>query len=175
MAADQLRIFFALWPDASTRARISAIARRIPVARPARRVPDYNLHLTLHFIGNVDYDLAECLRREARAARGQVFEIDLDRVGRFDGARVGWLGCKHTPRALIDLQSDLGARLERCGYRPEARRFRPHVTLVRKLIDAPPAVVFETLSWRVDSFALVESRGGENGVKYRVVETYPLS
>jgi 2'-5' RNA ligase len=171
----QLRIFFALWPDAATRARLAEIAARIPLARPARAVPDYNLHLTLHFVGNVDRADADCMRRQARTVGGEVFELTIDSCGHFGRARVGWLGTTRIPGALLNLQRDLGLGLLACGFDPETRAYNPHVTVARKLNRAPETVRFDPLVWKVDNFALVESRAVENGVRYQVVETYPLA
>ena len=51
-----IRTFFALWPNDALRDSLHSASKTIPVERPARRVPQYNLHLTLHFIGNVYFD-----------------------------------------------------------------------------------------------------------------------
>jgi 2'-5' RNA ligase len=174
LTQEQCRIFFALWPPAAVRASLAATAAQLPLARPARLVPDYNLHLTLHFIGNVGRADADCMRQRARAVGGEAFELAIDRYGYFGGARVGWLGCTGTPDALFDLHQRLGQELRDCGYRPEAHAYRPHVTVARKLDRLPDAPPFEPLPWKVDNFVLVESRAAGNGARYEVVETYPL-
>ena len=170
----QLRIFFALWPDAATREGLAAIAARIPLSRPARPVPDYNLHLTLHFVGNVDPGDADCMRRQARTVGGAAFELAIDRGGHFDRARIGWLGSTKVPDALLNLHRELGRSLRTCGYEPDKRAYNPHVSVVRKASRAPEPAVFAPLVWKVDNFVLVESRAVESGVRYQVVETYPL-
>lgn len=175
VSQSQLRIFFALWPDAATRARLAAIAARIPLSRPARRVPDYNLHLTLHFVGNVDRADADCMRRQVRAVGGAAFDLSIDSSGHFDRARVGWLGPARIPDALLNLQRELGLNLRSCGYEAEKRAYSPHVSVIRKLNRAPELVAFDPLLWKVDNFVLVESRAAETGVRYQVVESYPLS
>jgi len=173
--ASQLRIFFALWPDAATREGLAVIAAGMPLSRAARRVPDYNLHLTLHFIGNVDAGIADCMRREARAVEAEAFELAIDNSGHFRGAGVGWLGSSEVPAALDDLHRLLGDRLQNCGYTPEPQAYRPHVTVARKLDAAPASFAFAALRWKIDNFVLLESRPGERGVRYRVVESYPLT
>ena len=138
-------------------------------------MPTRNLHLTLHFIGDVQRDQADCLRRAARRVEGRVFELVIDRRGWFRRARVGWLGATDIPLALAALHGALGARLGDCGFRPEARAFHPHVTVARKLSSGPGPGIVEPLGWRVERFALIESVSVEDGVQYRVVETYPLT
>ena len=169
------RIFFALWPDPATRRQLSQIARRLPVDRPARRVPEYNLHLTLHFVGNVDIVELTCLRQRARLATGEAFELLIDSAGHFARSRVAWLGCSEIPPVLQRLHDRLGECLEPCGYRPEAERYNPHVTVARRVNRLLPVDTFEAISWKVDSFVLIESRAFENGVKYEAVETYPIA
>jgi len=168
------RIFFALWPDAALRKRLSLRAHLIPVERPARRVPDHNLHLTLHFIGNVSFDELDCLQPAARKLVAPRFELSLDCYGHFAKPRVAWLGCGEVPEALQMLHQQLGECLQPCGYRPEKRRYNPHVTVARKMKSAPAMEMFEPLGWKVDNFVLVESRAVDGGVRYEVIETYPL-
>ena len=170
-----VRLFFALWPDTALRQRLAEAANTIPVTGVARRVPDANLHMTLHFIGNVYFDEMACMQRQARRVDAGVFELDLDCQGRFGKPRVGWLGCRVIPDALVELYRQLGTRLQGCSYRPEARPYHPHVTVARKLESISTQASFEPIVWPVREFALVEVQPVENGVQYRVVETYPLA
>jgi 2'-5' RNA ligase len=73
------------------------------------------------------------------------------------------------------LHRQLGTRLQDCGYRPEARHYHPHVTVARKLAALESKADFSAISWPVTEFALIEVQAIENGVQYRVVETYPLT
>ncbi len=169
------RVFFALWPDDAVRGRLARIAGSVPLQRPARRVPDHNLHLTLHFVGDVSFAERDCLREAAFAARGEAFELVVDIAGFFARPRIGWLGCGEMPAELDRLHQALGQALKACDYRPERRPYRPHVTFARKLAHLPAMPEFEPLAWPVDEFALIESRAGGNGVKYAVIETYPFA
>ncbi|TNF90457.1 MAG: RNA 2',3'-cyclic phosphodiesterase [Gammaproteobacteria bacterium] len=170
-----VRIFFALWPDPATRKQLARRARLIPLERPARRVPDYNLHMTLHFIGNVFFDEMACLQRQARQVSGKGFELVVDSHGHFRKPRVAWLGLNELPTALERLHCELGRQLQPCGYQPETRRYHPHVTVARKMNRAADIKDFEPLHWKVDNFVLVESREADNGVRYEVIESYPLT
>ena len=169
------RVFFALWPDEVLRESLSRAGKTIPVKPPARRVPDYNLHLTLHFVGNVYLEQLACLRQQARRVKGPGFDLVIDTQGCFGRARVAWLGCSRVPAALQRLHQQLGLRLQQCDYQPEARRYDPHVTVARKITSVPEQTEFTALPWRVENFVLIESKPVDNGVKYCVIETYPLS
>jgi 2'-5' RNA ligase len=169
------RLFFALWPDDDTRRRLQRAAQCFEVARPARRVPDHNLHLTLHFVGNVYYDEMACMREAAGRVQGRRFELDIDRSGSFDKARVAWLGCVDIPGELTELHRELGAELAACGFRAELRPYNPHVTIARKMAGIDSATAFEPVRWRVEQFALIEVHAVQIGVEYRVVESWDLS
>ena len=89
-----VRLFFALWPNADTRAALQQAAQSIEIHSPARRVPLANLHLTLHFVGNVYFDEMDCMRAQAARVRASGFRLRIDCQGFFDKARVAWLGCR---------------------------------------------------------------------------------
>ena len=170
-----LRLFFALWPDERVRRELQQAGQTIALCEGARYVTAANLHLTLHFIGNVDHGELPCLKRQARKVFGRGFELVIEGSGCFSKPKVGWLGCEDIPPALGHLHQELGSRLGECGFEPEKRPFRPHVTVLRKYRASPPKPEFEPIRWPVGDFSLVESRSGENGVQYRVLETYPLT
>jgi 2'-5' RNA ligase len=173
-AQKDIRLFFALWPGATLRASLQDAADSIVLAHAARRVPAANLHLTLHFIGNVHFDDMTCMRSQARLVDASAFQLSIDRQGCFARPRVAWLGCSNIPEALVDLHRQLGARLQSCGYQPEARPYHPHITVARKVEAIGDDPAFAPLSWWVDSFALVEVQPAPKGVQYRVVESWPL-
>ena len=170
-----IRLFFALWPDDDTRRRLQQAANSVEVVRPARRVPLGNLHLTLHFIGNVYFDEMACMQQRAAAVAAKGFDLIIDSRGSFDKARVAWLGCRKAPAALLELHCELGASLIPCGFRVETRPYNPHVTVARKIRQVDDKVAFEPVPWRVDEFALIEVQTVENGVEYRVVESWTLT
>jgi len=170
-----IRVFFALWPNDAVRDSLHRASKTIPVERPARRVPRYNLHLTLHFIGNVYFDQMACLQQQARLVEADAFELNIDCQGYFKKPRVAWLGCSEMPAALSELHAQLGQRLQLCDYRPETRHYNPHVTMARKINRIPELQSFESIPWVAENFALIEVRQIDNGVQYRVIETYPLA
>lgn len=170
----EIRLFFALWPNDALRAQLHRASNTISVERPARRVPHYNLHLTLHFIGNVFFGEMDCLRQQARLVEGEAFELSIDRQGHFRKPRVAWLGCREIPAALRELHEQLGRRLQQCDYQPEKRHYNPHVTVARKIGAIADSASFAPIAWKVEAFSLVEVRQIENGVQYRVIETLPL-
>jgi len=157
------------------RQRLHEAAATIPVDSRGRRVPGANLHLTLHFIGNVYFAQMACLQRAARLVRAAPFDLTIDRQGYFHKPRVAWLGCSNPPAELDDLHRQLGGHLQSCDYRPEARPHQPHVTVARKIRPIVAEAGFAPVDWRITEFALIEVRAIDNGVEYRAIETYPLN
>ena len=145
-----IRLFFALWPDDVVRDQLHRASSTIAVERPARRVPHGNLHLTLHFIGNVFFEQMDCLRQQARLVQAEPFEIRIDGQGIFSKPCVGWLGCRDIPAGLGDLHEKLGQRLRRCDYQPEARQYKPHVTVARKISAIARNESFAPIPWKID-------------------------
>ena len=170
------RLFFALWPGDDIRDRLAEEQHRLELAfRHARWIPRERLHLTLHFLGRLPPGKARRLRVLARDIEGAGFELALDWLGCFERARVLWLGPSRLPAALLRLHAQLGERLAETGYRMQFDRYRPHVTLARKVRTIPPGIAApEPIRWPVRDFVLVESVDRPGGVAYRVVERYSL-
>jgi len=169
------RLFFAIWPDDATRERLATIGAALP-ARSGRRVAAGNLHITLCFLGSVEEDRLDCLRRGAEAIRVPAFTLPLERLGWFRRARVVWLAPleAHIPPALIALAGALNRVVRGCGLEPDGRAWRPHLTLSRKAAKPPRGQAFDALYWDIREFTLVESVTRNKGPEYRVLERWPL-
>lgn len=170
------RLFFALWPDDAQRQALDqALTETLP-SRAGRRLPLANLHVTLVFIGLADAAQQACLERLAAGLTPQAFDLLLDRINWWRQSQVLWLGCAETPPALAQLVADLRAGATACGFGVDARPFRVHMTLMRKVRRRPlPLPGTPPLAWRPDSFALVESVPVPDGVRYDRLASWPLS
>ena len=170
-----VRLFFALWPDGEVRSQIAANLDCFDLNRSkARVITSSNLHLTLHFIGNTSIAEMKYLDRRARQVNAEPFDLTLDCSGYFKKSKVFWFACHAAPKALYELQGNLGQQLTQCAYTPETRPYSPHVTVARKINEEPGSIAIEPVHWRVDRFVLVESISIEGGVRYEVVESYPF-
>lgn len=170
-----VRIFFALWPDEKVRQKITNLFPGFALdPRRCRFLTPGNLHLTLHFIGNVSFEDLDCLRHRATGIEAKSFVIEIDCQGYFKKPKLLWLGCSQVPQALPRLQLRLGEQLLPCGFMPERRPFHPHVSIARKLTAAAQRVEFEPIRWVVNRFVLVESNAISGGVQYQVINEYPL-
>ena len=173
------RLFFALWPTEETRQSIVEVFSQFPPQKNARVLPPQNLHITLHYIGQVTDETKHDMHLAAQKIVSDTFDLDLDCFGYFSKANVFWMGCKKTPTALINLHNDLGKTLGRCGYTPETSVYTPHVTLMRKCVKSDAIKLLEnpppfSIPWLVDEFVLVESQVDQYGGNYQVIERYPF-
>ncbi len=167
------RLFFALWPGVSVRQRMVQRLTSIQGLRNQGRLvnPD-NLHMTLHFLGNIDVGRIDCFIEQANTITLNPFELSINKAGYFKKPRVLWLGCEDIPVQLTQLQQDLEKALNHCGYISERRKYHPHVTVARKIVKPVAEQSIETIKWSVDEFVLVTSITHPAGVEYRVRDRF---
>lgn len=169
------RLFFALWPSEQVR---QSIVEQLSCMSPrlnGRVMQQQNLHATLHFVGQVTEQTKDCMHVAARSVNAEAFQLDLDCFGHFPKAKIFWMGTPNPPVQLVLLHKKLGAAIEDCGFNADTRPFSPHVTLMRKHSGPVPAKAEFSIPWRVEEFVLVESITYKEGVKYQVIEKYPLT
>lgn len=160
----------------------------LAAARPAasagvRVVRPSSLHVTLHYIGDGDLGAtAEALSVVSCPA----FALDLRGVGRFGGQgreTILWAGVEPSD-ALTRLHHEIGDALGAVGFRPEARPFRPHVTLARCKASVPRRVVENFLlrgpllsveAVPVGDFGLYSSSPSPTGPVYAVERRFGLA
>ncbi len=165
------RLFFGIWPDAAARRELEQL-QMLP-AVPGRKVPPYNFHLTLAFLGNCDAPREACCLRAAASVRARIFPLCLDQYGAFPRAGIIHLAPQQVPQELQALHRELQAALRECGHRP-LRGFQPHLSLFRGVRQAVALETPAPVEWMVHSFSLIESRLLPDGARYTSVADYPL-
>ena len=154
---NQHRIFFALWPDAATRAALL----RLQPALDGRHTAVQNLHLTMAFLGMQAAEVVPQLCAILAALPGRAITLDLDKLGYFKREQIAWAGMRVVPQALLQLQDALmqSLRAAHIGVEHEpgfAPHLTPHLTLSRRA-SAPALASFKTIGWQASELALVES------------------
>lgn len=167
------RLFFALWPPQAVRqALLAQVQGRLPPDH-GRRVHPADLHATLVFLGAVSAPRMPCIMEAAEGLDCGGFDLELDYLGYWKRPRVIWAGARRTPAVLTDRVRALQAHLQGCGFEPEPRPFRLHVTLARKARPIEEVGLESPVIWPVAGFALVESvslPGQAN--RYEVLKTW---
>ena len=115
---------------------LGAIKRLRPLADNVNWVAPDNLHWTLQFLGDVgDVQLFEVCQAVAKvAAEFPCFSLTADSLDAFPSAerpRAIWLGAEEGSETLCQLQARIEDCLSDVGFRPERRRYVPHLTLGR--------------------------------------------
>jgi 2'-5' RNA ligase len=168
-----MRLFVALDLPVEVRAQLAGWADA--TAPPGvRRVPADNLHVTLAFLASRDEDEATTVTR--------LLTTCARRLGPLQTAGALWLPPRRPgvlsvalqrDDGLSSLQSDLVAALEHAiAYEPEARPFRPHITVGRVVrgtridtrgdqLTPPPQ-----LSFAPPALTLYRSRSARGGSRY---------
>ena len=139
------------------------------------------MHLTLHFIGEAAISpVIDALQ----TVRAQPFLFRLAGLGQFrvNGGVTLWAGVD-VNEALLALRMAVGLALSSLRFRPEARRYTPHVTLARCKPAVPAQVISQFMASSamldlpevaVAGFALYSSTMSSEGSQYSCEQWFPL-
>lgn len=169
-----MRLFFALLPDAPMRDRLEIVAAKLRLAGRSRTVTPTNLHITLAFIGDVpDTNLG--MFREMGSLGLHRLAFDLDVLEYWPKSQATVLAARQNPPELeaktIQLRTAVAARVH---PRQEKKPWRAHVTLARKVAQAPVLTEILPLAWVSQAFSLMSSKIGADESVYTVVDSWPL-
>lgn len=127
--------------------------------------PEENLHLTLAFIG--EYSDPDAVMDALEGIRFAPFQIRLDQVGCFSD--LWWAGIAES-NSMKNLASRVRHALAEADIPYDRKRFKPHITLLRKAV-IPKWSHLENLprkdvTMTVDHFCLMRSTRGKHGMIY---------
>lgn len=159
------RLFFALWPTDGVRAAIQAYADAWQWPVSSVRVAREDLHVTLHFLGNVADDTVAGLQK--LHVDFAAFELELGVTDLWPRG-VAVLLPTTIPLQLLHLHQALARRVVDLGLTLDQRAYRPHVTLARKAARATPPAELAAIRWPVDRCALVLSNA-QGEARYTVI------
>jgi len=171
-------LFFALWPDVDTRARIADAALALRSAGDARPVPQENYHVTLAFVGEVTMSQLAVLQQIGRAQRGAGCTIRFNAYDYWPDPQVVVAIARESPASLTllwrQLHQDLARLQPDMNLKSPHAPLRPHITLARKVAQAPVLPAMSPFDWNARSFSLVRSDTGGARSVYTVVDTWQL-
>ncbi|HTJ74729.1 MAG TPA: RNA 2',3'-cyclic phosphodiesterase [Acidimicrobiales bacterium] len=170
------RLFVAVWPPDEVLDRIAALPR--PEVDGLRWTPREQWHVTLRFLGSVSD--VEPLISALAGLKGRAALAHLGPATDRFGHRV-----LHLPVAGLDalaadvVKATAGHGRPPDGGPPDNRQFHGHLTLarvgrrvtvdLRSLAGVPVAA-----RWPVTGISLVESRADRGGVRYEVLDHFPV-
>jgi len=167
-------LFFAALPGAEVCRQLESASHALRLAPETRRVPAENYHLTVAFAGEVSQAQARALRAVRAAERPAAFAISFTSYELWHRSEALVAAVSDCPPQLLDLHRRLCAELEGLGLASDLLAFRAHVTLARKVTQAPVLKAMSPICWQVRALHLLQSSGTTAGSVYTVVDTWPL-
>ena len=164
-----MRLFFALWPDSDVTGQLTEIASQLKLGSRCRRVDPNNYHVTLAFVGEVPADDVAVLRQIGQSLRARRFTFNCDSIEFWRRSQVVVAAIRAAPPGLTDLWGKLNDALEL-----SSEPLRAHVTLARKVTQAPVLQAMSPVSWSATTFSLVRSDTGGPESAYTVLDTWSL-
>jgi RNA 2',3'-cyclic 3'-phosphodiesterase len=176
-----MRLFFALRPDADQCVALLAQTAPLLATQDIALVPPTNLHATLCFLGAVPKDRLPALRDAASRVRSPCVSLSFDALEYWAKPKIL---CVTAPEqgstSAAMLAKAIADEVVAAGFSPDIKPFRAHLTLARK-VKADRAAALELpqslqpgFVVRCAEFALMESRRGERGSIYSVLNSWPL-
>ncbi len=178
------RLFLAVYPSEEAVEALVHAQERLREAMPRSRVrwvPPEQIHLTLHFFGDVEASARDALvgRLDASAHAGP-FALRLTQLGAFPDKkdpRILWAGTT-LPTELLSLHARTGRAVVQAGLALDARPFVPHLTLGRVAVRSETSAArwpsIDPIAFAVNRFALVRSEQADDVVRYDVLRTFSL-
>ena len=150
----------------------------------ARWVDETNYHITLRFMGDVDYALANEIVFEMSRIQYPEFDLALKGFGAFGAKKPhSVFAAVQNNEDLYLLHRELERRMKKIGLKPDKHDYTPHVTLARlnknaEAIDVANYLAmrggFETEQFSVPRFVLYSAKDSIGGGPYVIEETFDL-
>ncbi len=140
-----------------------------------------NHHLTLKFLGEVDENKIELIKKELESIKFSKFKLELDKIGYFptkDYIRVVWVGFKDN-KDVNELQELVNKATNK--YK-QKQKFHPHITLARvKFIKGKVrfrneinSIQIPNTKFEITEFKLIKSTLKPEGPIYEDLVKYSL-
>jgi 2'-5' RNA ligase len=149
------------------------------------------VHVTLHFFGNITSEHIKTIRELTGSITGKYgpFHLALGGIGFFpnpDKPRIIWIDLSGDIEIFKRYQEELEKELGQAGFPLEERPFRPHATLGRIkekgrwdkkqfILDSENLLCIKTEPRAFDKILLFKSTISSEGPHYEALETFYLS
>ena len=142
-----------------------------------------NLHLTLNFLGNIENEQIEEIKKELRQVKFGKFSCKIGKAGFFDNedhVRIIWVELLSEGDKLNVLQKKISEILSE--FKTDDKEFSSHITVARvkivtdkkNLIKEMKNIHFKNLDFETDKFSLMKSELMRQGPEHRTLEEFKL-
>ena len=130
---------------------------RLSSKRGSFVLPD-NLHLTLAFLGECNDIQTDSIKKAMNEVCFESFDLSIDNIGRFkrNDGDLWWAGVRNND-ILCELQRNLSNNLIRAGFNLDNKKYKPHITLGRKVITNLTPYRIEPFGQSVSKVYLMKS------------------
>lgn len=171
------RIFIAIDFSPEISKKISKIQEQLPKFL-GKRTEIFNLHLTLKFLGEVEAEQIEKIKRKLQEIKIKKFHAEIRELGVFSPKfiRILWLSL----RGCEKLQKEIDEKL--ADFFEKEKRFMGHLTIARikkiedkkKFLDLLKNIKISPIEFEIKEFKLKSSILESKNPKYEDIEIYPL-
>ena len=167
-----MRVFLAYRFDQASRKTIDAVKQRLRAQAVRGRFTDAdNLHVTIHFLGQVEDATLLKIREAIRNIDHDVFTIRTDAIGSFSRKRGNIYYLKVDPsKPLRSVHRQTAVALAKRGFELPERDYHPHITLARHaVLKGEPNIHVPPIHIPVKRIYLMESTHENGRLVYKPV------
>jgi len=143
-----------------------------------------NLHITLLFLGDIDDDFLNSAIEQLNtiAKNEKMFQMSLKNIGAFPNQhspRVIWIGTETGAQELTNLQEKVETAFTTIGYKPETKKFHPHLTIGRardRMLNSEKVLStqYQSILFPIKSIVLFKSTLTPQGPIYEKIKEFSL-
>ncbi len=184
--SEMVRIFLAIYPPRDIASQLLKILQTYDLPKH-RETPIEQLHITLHFVGNVrNRDLDKTIETATHAKKGLFgFQVQIKKliVLPCAPAKPRLIAAETTaPADLLELQRRVASRFARASRQQPGDKYRPHLTLCRfhpgvernaQMPPLPPTLDTD-ISFDVASFHIMKSTLRPQGAHHESIAKMPM-
>jgi len=182
---EKYRSFIAINLPAETKQKLADFLHSFRKIKGLKWVKPENLHLTLHFLGDISQDglvhLSELIARIIDQYPS--FPLTVEKLGCFprrEQPQVLFFACPDQEKKAQILQEKIGEQLRQSGFRIDHRPWKAHITFAR--VKKPSSLdrlwrkeqEFNLQRFSVSSVELMTSELTPQGPIYKVVKKIPF-
>jgi len=173
-----MRVFLAYRFDERQLNKIDAVKQRLADhAIKGRFTKKDNLHITIHYLGEVEKERLSDIRSAVKTVKQKPFTIRADSIGSFEREQGSIFYLHVDPsKQLRSVYRQTAVELEKRGFGVPERSYRPHITLARKAkLERHGDFDIRPLSIHADKIYLMESKHVNDQLVYEPVFSMALA